>query len=192
MSVNSSLYGKRLVVLTVAVGLVAMALFSFVYRLGAIPTTTSRPATQSKKVGLNDEQNVKVRQFMEMLQKNPESTEALSGLGDLFLQAKVWDKSASFWERYLKLKPKDEEAIYHYAIALLNMDKINESAEQFESLVQVNPESFHGYYYLGMINVYYLNDKVQGKAYLEKVLDMNPDHPELLENIRNELKKMSS
>ena len=190
MSVNSSLYGKRLVVLTVTVGLVAMTLFSYVYRTGVMPLTTAQPTTQSNKVGLNADQSNKALKFMEILKNNPENTEALAGLGDLFLQAKIWDKSASFWKRYLTLKPKDEEAIYHYAIALLNMDKINDSADQFKRLVQVNPENFHGYYYLGMLYVYYLDDKARGKAYLEKVLAMNPDHPELLKSIRNELQKM--
>lgn len=190
MSNSSNPHGKRLVVLTVAVGLVAMTLFSFMYRLGAMPTTAARPAAQSKKVALSNEQNDKVRQYMEMLQVDPENTEALAGLGEVFLKTKAWDKSASFWERYLKLKPNDKEALYHYGIVLLNLEKVQEATDQFKRLVQVNPESFHGYYYLGMIHAYYLNDKVQGKVYLEKVLELNPKHPELLETVRNELKKL--
>lgn len=188
---NVSRPGQKVVIMTIAIGLAVMAISSFFYRLQGPVTSSSTSASQSvTPASMTKEQSTEIQKYMTMLQDDPENIEALSGLGELFMAAESWDKSASFWQRYLKHKPEDEEAIYHYAIALLNQEKIQNSVAQFEQLVKLNPESYHGYYYLGMINVYYLKDAAKGKEFLQKVIDLNPDHEEILDRVRSELDKL--
>jgi len=183
--------GKKIVIMTISIGLAVMAISSFFYRLKGPVTSSSPSASQSvAPASMTEGQSGEIQKYMAMLQDDPENIEALSGLGELFMAAESWDKSASFWQRYLNHKPEDEKAIYHYAIALLNQEKIHDSVAQFEQLVKLNPESYHGYYYLGMINVYYLKDAAKGKEYLQKVIDINPDHKEILDTVRSELDKI--
>lgn len=192
MQNTNSLYGKRLIVLTVALGVVVMFVASFVYRLQDphAKHKESRPDANPAKVAMNSEQGTEIQHLMEVLQEDPDNAEALSGLAAIFLETEAWDKSASFWERYLKIQPEDEEAVYLYAMALLNMDKVNDSVEQLNRLLKLNPENYYGLYYLGMVHIYYLDDKAQGKVLLEKVVALNPDHKELMKQVRTELSRL--
>lgn len=188
---NSKSLGRQIVTMTVAAGLVVMVVTSFVYRLqGQAAPSVPRAATQSVPDGMSQDQGVEIQKYMEMLQQNPEDTEALAGLGEIFMKSRVWDKAASFWERYVELSPQDEEGLYHLGVALLNLDKYSESVVPLKKLVQLNPQSYHGFYYLGMIHLHYLDDKVRAKEYLQKVLDLNPDHKQVLDAVRDALEKM--
>ncbi|MBC18322.1 tetratricopeptide repeat protein [Pseudodesulfovibrio indicus] len=190
MQNTTSRRGKNIVLMTLAIGLAVMAMSSFFYRLQGPVQATSKPASQSAPAAMSQEKGAEIQKYMAMLQGNSENTEALVGLGELFMQAGSWDKASSFWQRYLKLESQDEKAIYHYAIALLNLDKFHESVAQFERLVAINPKNYHGYYYLGMIHVYYLDDSSKGKEYLQKVIELNPDDKEIVGVVREELAKM--
>jgi len=191
MQRNVTINGKQIVVMIVAIGLIAMVISSFLYRLeGPKAHRSAQQGATPGGVKISEEQSADIQKYMEMLQKDPNDTAALAGLGGIFLNNGTWDKAATFWERYLKQKPEDDGAVYHYALALLNLNRFQDSAAQFEILTQLDPKGFQGFYYLGMVNIYYLDNKAKGKEYLEKVLGLNPDHKDVLETVRNELQQM--
>ncbi|MBI9111915.1 tetratricopeptide repeat protein [Maridesulfovibrio ferrireducens] len=191
MQTKTSPKGKQVVVITVAAGLVLMLMFSFMSKSHQpVQRAQSRPVgSQSAGPSMNAEQSSKIQTYMEQLKNNPDNTEALNGLGELFMSMGSLEKSAFFWNRLLKITPEDESALYHYGIVLLKLDKTMQSVDQFEKIVKLNPENYHACYYLGMILRNDLNQKERGAKYLRKILEINPDHKELIDIVRKELAK---
>ncbi|OEU67564.1 MAG: hypothetical protein BA863_17465 [Desulfovibrio sp. S3730MH75] len=195
MQNNATLRGKQTVIMTVAAGLALMLLFSFMSK-SQQPSQQARPSAQnsaqsreSNPAGatISEEQSGHIQHLMKSLNEDPNDTEALYGLGELFLDMDSLDKAAFFLERLIKLQPENKDALYLYGVVQLKQDKTMQSVETFEKVVKLDPGHFHSYYYLGMILRHELGQKEKGAEYLQKILEINPDHKELIDTVKQEL-----
>lgn len=173
--------GRRLVVAVIALGLVLIFIGSIIYRLqNSGLTMQARPSESS--MAMNE-----ISQLMARLDTEPNHLPTLMALGDQFMRMGSWERAAVFWKRSIALDSSLERALNGLGVAHYNMDQYPESAEQFERIVDLNPDNHRAHFNLGMLYKHYLDNPEQARIHFERVLELEPDDLELMERIRDEL-----
>ena len=177
--------GRRLVVAVIALGLVLLFVGSIIYRLQN-PGLTMQARPSETSMAMNE-----VSELMARLDSEPNHLPTLMALGDQFMRMGSWERAAVFWKRSIGLDPSLERALNGLGVAHYNMDQYHESAEQFERIVELNSENHRAHFNLGMLYKHYLEEPEQARVHFERVLELAPDDPELMDRIRDELANMT-
>jgi tetratricopeptide (TPR) repeat protein len=83
-----------------------------------------------------------------ILKLDPKDREALLIMGDISFEQQVFDKSAEYYERYLKEVPGDITARSRRASALTFMARFDESIRELKEVLKVSPDNFAALAYL--------------------------------------------
>lgn len=85
-----------------------------------------------------------------ILAVSPEDPDALLMMGDVSFDQKAFVKAVEFYERYLKLMPKDLGATARYASTLTFLGRYDDSIKQLDSILQRDPKNFPAMAYLAI------------------------------------------
>ncbi len=129
----------------------------------------------------------RVTSLMEEVERNPENVEALSELANAFMRLENWERAFTFWERVLDVEPNHEMALNQAGFTLFQQGRYSQAAEYFQRLLEINPENYHSHFNLAIIYKYHLDEQELAENHLERILELDPDHPELLDRVRQEL-----
>jgi tetratricopeptide (TPR) repeat protein len=86
--------------------------------------------------------------------------------------------SLTAYEYALAIRPESVDARYNFALALKRGNYPLDAAEQFERLLQAKPDEARAEYSLATLYAHQLNAPARAKPHFQKVLDLNPRHPE--------------
>lgn len=90
--------------------------------------------------------------FMKLaVEAHPGFALALSEMGVLYMKLKQPDKAAEALRDAAKLAPDDQATLLAYGRALLDLQRLSESEEQFRKVLKANAASPWAHFYLGMI-----------------------------------------
>lgn len=122
------------------------------------------------------------RQYKRILVENGGNAEALHLLGVLYIQTGKEEDAIDLINRAIQLN--QNIAVYHsnLAIALQNLGRFDEAAQQFQTAVYIKPDHFEAYNALGDI----LKNKgeyVEAIKYYEQALAINPNFVEGFNNL---------
>ncbi len=173
---------QRAVVAFAIVGLAVIFLSSIWYRIESpslVEETQTRQADQQMMS--------RIAGLMQEVEQNPENVEAITQLASFFMQSEDWDKALSFWRRALNVDPDNQLALNQAGFTLFQMQQHAEAREKFHRLLEINPENHQGHFNLAIIYKYYLDEPEKAREHLEKIIEIDPDHPDLLERVRQEL-----
>ncbi|WP_092123728.1 tetratricopeptide repeat protein [Desulfonatronum thiosulfatophilum] len=173
--------GRRLILVVVALGLALLFVGSIIYRLQN-PSLTMQARTSQSTMAMNE-----IADMMARLDNEPNHLPTLMALGDQFMRLGSWERAAVFWRRSLAVDPTEDRAMNGLGVAYYNMDQYSESAEQFERIVDINPDNYRAHFNLGMLNKYYLDNPEQGRFHFERVLEIGPQDEVLVERVTEEL-----
>jgi serine/threonine protein kinase len=110
--------------------------------------------------------------FAEALKLDPNSVEALKGLGDMHYHRGEYQKAAPLYDRYLR-KTDDPVVRNHFAFSLLKTRNFTRAASEFKKVVDTHP-SFSTYWGLGFA-YYKINDDFRSRAALREALSLAPN-----------------
>lgn len=173
--------GRRLVAAVLGLGLALIFVASFVYRLQN-PSLTVQVRQDPPTAAMS-----KITELMTRLESEPNHLPTLMTLGDQFMRMADWDRAVVFWKRALAVDPLQEQALNGLGVAYYNLDQFSESAEQFERIVEMRPDSHRAHFNLGMLYKHYLGDPQQARMHFELVLELDPGEEGLAERIQEQL-----
>ncbi len=173
---------QRAVVAFAILGLAVIFLSSIWYRIQSpslVEETQTRQADQQMMS--------RIAGLMQEVEQNPENVGAITELASFFMQNEDWDKALSFWKRALDVEPENQLALNQAGFTLFQKQQHTEAKEMFQKLLELNPENYQGHFNLAIIYKYYLDEPEKAMDHLEKIIELDPDHPDLLERVRQEL-----
>ena len=173
--------GRRLVAAVLGLGLALIFVGSFVYRLQN-PSLTVQGQSPTCIAAMS-----KITELMARLESEPNHLPTLMTLGDQFMRITSWSDAVVFWKRALAVDPLQEQALNGLGVAYYNLDQFSESAEQFERIVEMRPDSYRAHFNLGMLYKHYLGDPQQARMHFELVLELDPGEEGLAERIQEQL-----
>lgn len=123
--------------------------------LNAALANVPKPAAELYQKGLEAARRNETRRALDLLklavEAHPDFPLALSELGVLYIKLKQPDKAAEALSASLKLAPDEHHTLLSYGRALLDLQRLPESEEQFRKALKKNAASPWAHFYLGMI-----------------------------------------
>ena len=144
---------------------------------------------ETRTASSTEEQAVmaQVSVLMAEVEKNPENVQALAELAHAFMLMQAWERSYAFWKRILVLEPENKLALNQAGFTLFQQERYGEAVDYFKALLKLDEESYRSLFNLGIIYKYYLDDQEKAEANFQRILDIGPEDPQLLERVRREL-----
>jgi len=144
---------------------------------------------ETRTASSTEEQAVmaQVSVLMAEVEKNPENVQALAELAHAFMLMQAWERSYAFWKRILVLEPENKLALNQAGFTLFQQERYSEAVDYFKALLKLDEENYRSLFNLGIIYKYYLDDQEKAEANFQRILDIGPEDPQLLERVRREL-----
>ena len=131
----------------------------------------------------------------ELLEKDPKNVMALARLGDFYFDAGMFDKSAAYYEEALEISPDNVNVRTDLGTCLRNLGKPEEAMRHFETAVEDEPDHWKGWFNIGLVSLYDLQDFDRAMTAFERVAVLKPgtvDMDKLRQEIQQEMEKFRS
>lgn len=172
---------RKFVLLVMAASVAAIFLTAFLRDPAA---TRGQNGSQARQTGPDPSQ---VATLMKKVQENPGDREAIMELSELFSRAKDWPNAVTFWGKVIELDAGDDDAYYHRAHGLLELQRFDDALADYAAIIRLTPGSAVAHYYTAMIQKYEKNAPDLAREHLQKALAAQPKDKGLLAEINKEL-----
>lgn len=98
--------------------------------------------------------------------------------GTLAAQTGDWQPAVLAYEKCLALDPGRETSRLNLGVAYLQRNEPRKSLEQFETLLQINPNHVQALLYAGEVNARHLRNPAEALVHWNRFLELAPNHPE--------------
>lgn len=115
-----------------------------------------------------------VEQLSKILAINPLEPDALLSLADISFNQQIFSKAAGLYERFLALRPNDEEVRTRYGSSLMFQGEFDKSIEQQKMVLKKNPKSFQATAYLA-IAIGQKGDVAAARTTAKRALELAPN-----------------
>lgn len=162
----------RLILFSLALGLVAILLTSLWQRFSNPSLTVSRFANARQiepTSGGSMENMAAIGQLMETVAQNPHDLQALLRLTESLIAVGQWDSAENFALKAMSEPGENTRAMYLLAIVNHNQGKHGEAAELLEKLLQ-KEENPSARYSLAILDIHFLNKPEAGRQQLQQGL----------------------
>ncbi|MDR2605375.1 MAG: tetratricopeptide repeat protein [Desulfovibrio sp.] len=147
---------------------------------------TARMPDAAAPPDLMREQADAMAALMRTLRDNPNDTDNLYKIAEIFFRAGDQARAEIFLNRALLSRPADVQARVMLGNILFQQNKMREAAAVYEELLKIS-EDAETLYNLAVLRKYHLNDKAGAEALLRRLLTQSDAPPETLEKARKEL-----
>ncbi|HEY8559178.1 MAG TPA: tetratricopeptide repeat protein [Pyrinomonadaceae bacterium] len=123
-----------------------------------------------------------IRIFDELVRSDPNGFEFYGSLGELYSQKALYRESLPYYEKALKLNPKDPITLCNYAISLTLLEKHGAALENLDQAIKLQPEFTEAYSNRGYV-LFLLGRPKDALESLQKAEKMNAALPEVHNNL---------
>ncbi len=93
-----------------------------------------------------------IEHYVIALDKQPDSVEVLTNLAGVYVKTAAFEDAENCFRKLLELSSDNAKAHEGLAYVLYRQDKLEESQEHYERLTELEPESYEGWYNLGLVS----------------------------------------
>lgn len=129
----------------------------------------------------------KVGALMKQMREQPNNATLLLQLADEFMHLKDFEAVESFASRAVIAAPGNVDALLMLGVSLFNLERFDEAAQQFDTIVKLEPDNAGAHFNLGLIYKHFINQPDEGERHLRRVLELNPADKRLAEEARKAL-----
>jgi len=98
--------------------------------------------------------------------------------GTFAAQTGDWQRAVLAYEKCLALDPGREMSRLNLGVAYLNCNDPQKSLEQFETLLQINPNHLQALLYAGQVNARYFGRPAEALTHWKRFLELAPNDPQ--------------
>ncbi|ADU63467.1 MAG: tetratricopeptide repeat protein [Pseudodesulfovibrio sp.] len=196
-------FGRNAVVSLIFVGVAAMFITSFAYRLNNpnLVVMARQPASMNSGNDGSGEGTMppgmeqmggnmaRIKEYMAQVEANPDDVDALIGLGNSFLMMRAWDRALEPLERANQLSPGNVDVLKGIGIARFSQEDYVKASAAYDEILAVKPDDTLALFNLGVIFKHYFEKPDEARRYFEKVLELEHDDAEMIRLAKQELEK---
>jgi len=125
------------------------------------------------------------------VEENPGDLSALTRLGNLFMDAAMFDRAVDYYRAALAIDATLVDIRTDMGTCLRRLGRSEEALKEFRTSVEQDPEHWKGWFNVGVVCLYDLGRYDDAEAAFEKVFALNPGSFDM-EAVRTEIRKMRS
>lgn len=129
-----------------------------------------------------------VGRLMEQVSRNPTDMDSLLALVNALVKMENWDVAENFARRAIELDAKDPRPLHLLGVIQHNTGRHADAAQTLEAVIALRDDPSVRYS-LGVLYIYYLNDKERGLAQLRAGLSLPDVSDSLKKHLQSELNK---
>lgn len=129
-----------------------------------------------------------VGRLMEQVSRNPTDMDSLLALVNTLVKMENWDVAENFARRAIELDAKDPRPLHLLGVIQHNTGRHADAAQTLEAVIALRDDPSVRYS-LGVLYIYYLNDKERGLAQLRAGLSLPDVSDSLKKHLQSELNK---
>jgi tetratricopeptide repeat protein len=156
---------------------------------GAMPGT----ATGSGAAGPGMEQMEQVKRELTALKKaieeDPKNVAALTRLGNLYMDAGMFDKAVEFYRGALTIEPDNVDLRTDMGTCLRQLGRVREALDEFQASAARDPNHWKSWFNIGIVYLYDLHEFDKAEEAFAKVVALNPGSFDL-DAVRAEIEKV--
>ena len=137
-----------------------------------------RPQPGGDQGGPSMEQMEQVKKELAALKhavdEDPRNVAALGRLGNLYMDAGMFDKAVDYYRRALVVEPDNPDLRTDMGTCLRQMGRIDEALREFEQSVAAHPGHWKGWFNIGIVNLYDLGKYQRAEESFARALELNP------------------
>ncbi|HZM71694.1 MAG TPA: tetratricopeptide repeat protein [Candidatus Cryosericum sp.] len=121
------------------------------------------------------------------IEKNPQDTDAMLRLANLYQDAGKFDDAIAYYRRILALRPDDVNPRTDMGICLRESGHVDEALAEFRKSLEIDPRHWQTWLNVGVVSLFDRNDAETAAAAFARVEELNPgyrDLPALKEAVR--------
>jgi tetratricopeptide (TPR) repeat protein len=119
-----------------------------------------------------------VQAYREAAQLDPSFFEAHYNLGLAAYELKNWPLSLSAYETALSINPTSTNARFNFAVVLERAGYLLDAVDQLEKTINQHPDETRAHFSLARISAEQLNQPNAAIRHYQKVLELEPQHPQ--------------
>ena len=108
------------------------------------------------------------------LDQDPNNVMALVRMGNMHMDASMYDKAADYYRRALEVDPNNPDVRTDMGACLREMGKPQEALAEFEKSLSQDPNHWKSWFNIAIVNLYDLGDYEKADAAFRKVVELNP------------------
>lgn len=112
--------------------------------------------------------------YREILEVNPESSRALSGMGEVMLTRESYTEAKDYFQEAIDIDPDNAAAYLGQAKAFQALGQVDEAVQTFESALAGNPDNLQARYALGLL-YFDLENYESTIPHLREILQVKPE-----------------
>ncbi len=117
----------------------------------------------------------KEQTYFKLLEANPRDVNALTGLGNLYFDSQQFQLAVNMYERALKIDSPNTYVQTDLGVAYYNLGLTDTAIEEFQDVLEDNPNHVTAHYNLGIVLWKGKNDFEGAKKEFETVIELAPD-----------------
>lgn len=175
---------RRLIMLALLAGLLIMlgtALRQRIMEPELVQQVAHTPAHTQEEMSA-------VGRLMEQVSQNPTNMDGLLSLVNALVKTENWDAAENFAHRAVELDKKDPRPLHLLGVIQHNTGRHADAARTLEAVIALRDDASVRYS-LGVLYIYYLNDKERGLAQLRAGLSLPDVGDSLKKHLQSELNK---
>ena len=122
--------------------------------------------------------------YNQILEINPNHTDALNNLGSIYSKLDDNQKAISCYEKVIKINPNHTDTLNNLGSIYSKLDDNQKAKDYYEKVIKINPNIIDTHYNLGIIFEKLLEHQKAINCF-EKVIEINPNHTRALINLGN-------
>ena len=121
--------------------------------------------------------------------EDPRNVTALARLGNMYMDAGMFDKSIDYYRRALAVQPDNVDIRTDMGTCLREMGKVQEALQVFRESITRDPGHWKSWFNIGIVYLYNLDDYAKAEEAFSKAHDLNPKDIDM-SAVRAEIEKI--
>jgi len=151
------------------------------------------PAGASEDGAPSMETMNQVKKELEALRKaveaNPRDVAALARLGNLYMDAAMFDRALEYYRRALDVDPGSPDTRTDMGTCLRQLGRHEEALAEFQESLKRDPSHWKSWFNIGIVHLYDRREYVKAEEAFAKVLELNPGAFDM-DAVRAEIEKL--
>jgi len=168
---EKNLKPKQILIFT----LVIIAIGSILIYYGFESSTSRDSQVQNPQMQIESKIDLnainEINQLENELKNDPNNEQKILRLANLSHDAGFFEKAISYYEKYLQLNPKDNDAEVDMGVCYFELKQYDKASSIFENVIKKNPRHQIAYLNLGIVNLTQANLE-KAKEYFQKCIEL--------------------
>ncbi len=137
------------------------------------PTSTQPTPEQMRQMA-----DTQAAPLIDMLKAEPHNEQLLSGIGNIYYDARQYQSAIDYYSRLLKINPNDANVRTDMGTAFFYLGNADRALSEFEIALKHDPKHAQTLFNMGMVKWQGKSDAKGAVASWEKLLQVVPDYPD--------------